>query len=86
MIATQVARIGRGLVDVGLRWLGLALELDDDDTTRDEEHRVRPPELHRQLVLENGGVTAGEAVAQQDLADLALKRRDGLVPGLDLFW
>ena len=84
VVAAQVAGVGSGLVEVGLLWLGLALELEDDDGAVDEEHDVRPTRLQRQLVLEDGGVLLGELVDLDDLADLDLDLRDGVVPGADL--
>ena len=41
VVAAQVARVGGGLVEVGLVRLGLALQLEDDHGAADEQHDVR---------------------------------------------
>ena len=84
VVAAQVASVGRGLVQVCLLWLGLALQLEHDYSAAHKEHDVRPTRFERELVLENGGVLLGELVDLDDLAHLDLYLRDGIVPCEDL--
>jgi hypothetical protein len=84
VITPEISRISGGLIDVGLRREQFALQLDDKNPTTDKEDYVRPSGLERKFVLENGGVVPCEHVSEKHLLDLALQRRDGVIPGADL--
>jgi hypothetical protein len=84
VITDQVPSIGCSLVDVGLRRLALALELQNDDRPSHEKHHVGPARLHRKLVLEDRGVDPGVGFSAENLVHLGLKLGNRVVPGADL--
>jgi hypothetical protein len=85
VIRSQVADVASRLVDIRPICVAATLELQDQHSSTHQQHDVRTAELERKLVLQDGGVVRGERVLDEDLADLALKRRDGLIPRPDLF-
>ena len=84
VVGAEVAGVGGGLVEVGLRGAFFALELEDDDGAADQQEDIGPPELQRELVLQNGAVLRGVRMGLQRLANLALQLRDAVVPGAEL--
>ena len=85
VICPEITNVPGGLVDVGSIGVLSALELENQDSPAHEEHHVRASKLEWELVLEDGGVTRRHRVVEQNLADLPLQRRDGQIPGTDLF-
>ena len=86
VIATQVPGIRGCLIQVGLGWRFLALQLQDDDRTPDEQHDIRTTRLQGQLVFEDRRAIVGGSVGIAELSYLSLQERDGRVPGSHLLF
>ena len=72
VITAKISCISGSLVDIGLRRLPLAFELNHHDTGADEEEDVRASGFERELVLEDCGVLLRQHVPDKDFIDLAL--------------
>ena len=86
VIAAQITRVCRDLIDIGLRRHVLPLQFEDDDRAIDEEDDIRPPRLEGKLVLEDRRVFRchlGSGCGDR-LSDLALQRRHRVPPRRDL--
>jgi hypothetical protein len=53
VVAAKIARVGSRLIDVGLRRVLLPFQFKDQYAAADEQHDIRAPGLHRQLVFED---------------------------------
>ena len=80
VVAAQIARVGMCLIDVGVRWNQLALELDDDHAFAEQQHGVGPPRFHGQLVFEDGGAPREVGIHTDHFADLPLELRHRVAP------
>jgi hypothetical protein len=84
VVGAEVAGVGGGLVEVGLRGGRFALELEHDDGASDQQEHVGAAKLERQLVLQNRAVLGRVRMGLQRLADFALQLRDAVVPCAEL--
>jgi hypothetical protein len=84
VVRPEVSRIGGSLIDISLGGEALALQLDDDYRIRHQEHRIGSPGFERQPILENCGVFLGAGSGFNDLAHLALKDWNRIVPSANL--
>ena len=84
VVAAQVARIGIGLVQIGVARARPALELDHQHARAQQQDRVGPAAFQRQLIFQDRRETARGGVDMHDLADLVLETRHTVGPGTDL--
>ncbi len=84
VVRAKVSGVGGGLVDVGPRGDRLALDLQHEHATAEQQHDVGATLFQGQFVLEDGRVVRRVPVGGEDLADLVLERRDAVVPRVDL--
>ena len=85
VIGLEITNVPGGLVDVGSIGVSSTLELQNQDGSAHEKHDVGASELEWKFVFEDRGVVGRQRVVEQNLADLPLQRRDGQIPGTDLF-
>ena len=83
-VASKVARVGGGLVDIGLGRPVFPFHFQHDHSPIDQEDDVGAPRFHGEFILEDGEVFLGGSVCLEDLADLGLEFGNRVIPCTDL--